>query len=187
LSEAGTNHCLTVAGTNLFAGIFRSGVFLSSDNGTSWTAVNTGLTYTDVLTLTVSGSNLFAGTQALGVWRRPLSEMITSVGPVTSDVPHEFMLHQNYPNPFNPSTTIRYEFPRASHVTLTVYDLLGREVATLVNGVQGPGYKSVEWNASRMSSGVYFYQLTAGDPSTGSGPRAESRGFIQTRKLLLLR
>jgi hypothetical protein len=88
--------------------------------------------------------------------------------------PTEWVLHQNYPNPFNPSTTIRYEMPRASHVTLTVHDVLGREVATLVNGVQEPGYKSVEWDARSMSSGVYFYRIRAGE-------------FLQTKKLLLLR
>jgi hypothetical protein len=99
---------------------------------------------------------------------------LTDVEESPMDVPVEFSLKQNYPNPFNPSTTIRYELPKASHVTLTVYDLLGREVATLVNDVEEPGYKSVQWDASRFSSGVYFCRLTAGE-------------FIQTRKLLLVR
>jgi hypothetical protein len=81
---------------------------------------------------------------------------------------------QNYPNPFNPSTTIKYDLPQASHVTLTVYDLLGREVATLVNNVEEPGHKSVEWNAAAVASGVYFYQLKAGE-------------FVRTKKLLLFR
>jgi hypothetical protein len=89
-------------------------------------------------------------------------------------IPESYALSQNYPNPFNPSTTLKYELPRASHVTLTVYDLLGREVTTLVNAIEKPGYKSVEWNASGVASGVYFYRLQAGN-------------FVQTRKLLLLR
>jgi endonuclease/exonuclease/phosphatase family metal-dependent hydrolase len=91
-----------------------------------------------------------------------------------SGTPLEFALSQNYPNPFNPSTTICYELPRASHLTLKVFNTLGQEVATLVDEAQEPGYKSVQWDASRFSSSVYFYRLTAGD-------------FIQTRKLLLLR
>ena len=77
--------------------------------------------------------------------------------------PRDSALHRKYTKPFNPSTTIKYELPEASHVTLTVYDLLGREVATLVSGVEELGYKSVEWNASGVSSGVYFYRLTAGN------------------------
>lgn len=88
--------------------------------------------------------------------------------------PGSFALGQNFPNPFNPATTIRYELPRASHVTLTLYDLLGREIAALVNGVEQPGYKSVEWNAAGVASGMYLYRLKAG-------------GFAQTRKLLVLR
>ncbi len=107
-------------------------------------------------------------------------------------VPSSFVLEQNFPNPFNPSATIRYGLPKAAHVTLKVYNMLGQEVATLVNGVEESGYKSVEWNASGVASGVYFYRLQAGDPSTSSGSRPPSevggaRGFMQTRKLVLLR
>ncbi len=88
--------------------------------------------------------------------------------------PNSFSLFQNYPNPFNPTTTISYQIPTASHVTLKVFDVLGREVATLVNEVQGSGFKSVELNASGLASGVYLYRL-----QTGS--------FSQTRKLILMK
>jgi hypothetical protein len=164
---------LAVSGTNLFAGT-SGGVFLSTNNGTSWTAVNSGLTNTDVLSLAISGTNLFAGTYGSSVWRRPLSQMITGIEEQHGEVPDHSVLQQNYPNPFNPSTTIRYVLPKQSFVTLAVYDLLGREVTTLINALEEPGYKSVEWNAGGVASGVYLYRLTAGD-------------FMQTRKLLVLR
>ena len=97
-----------------------------------------------------------------------------TTGVKEESIPREFALHQNYPNPFNPSTTIKYELPQPSHVTLTVYDLLGREVATLVNVGEEPGYKSVKWNAVGVSTGVYFCRLSAGN-------------FVQTKKMLLLK
>jgi len=83
-------------------------------------------------------------------------------------VPGVFALHQNYPNPFNPVTTIRYDVPEQSHVTMEIYNLLGQRVASLVNGIQEPGYHAVLWNGtnmngSAMSSGMYFYHIQAGD------------------------
>jgi hypothetical protein len=89
-------------------------------------------------------------------------------------IPDKFALEQNYPNPFNPSTTISYQLPTQSNVTLKVFDVLGREIETLVNGVEEPGYKSVMFDASRLSSGIYYYQLRAGKD-------------IETKRLLLLR
>jgi hypothetical protein len=81
---------------------------------------------------------------------------------VNYEVPGEFALLQNYPNPFNPSTAISYQLPAASEVTLRVYDMLGREVATLVNAQQAPGTYSVSFDGAGLSSGVYLYRLTAG-------------------------
>ncbi|MBN1164054.1 MAG: S8 family serine peptidase [Candidatus Krumholzibacteriota bacterium] len=83
-------------------------------------------------------------------------------------------LFQNHPNPFNPVTEIKYSINRDCHVRLMVYDVLGRKVATLVDGFQAAGEKSITWNAGNLASGVYFYRLNAGD-------------FMQTRKMLLLR
>ena len=163
-----------VSGTNLFAGTAGGGVFHSSDNGTIWTAVNPGLLVDTVQALAVSATNLFAGTPSAAIWRRSLSEMITSVELNNSTVPQKYSLEQNYPNPFNPSTTISYQLPSLSHITLKVFDVLGREVATLVNEVEQPGYKSVTFDASKLSSGVYFYRLQAGS-------------FVETKKLLLMK
>ena len=83
-------------------------------------------------------------------------------------IPGVFALHQNYPNPFNPVTTIRYDVPEQSHVTMDIYNLLGQRVATLVNGIQEPGYHAIMWNGTNMhgaamSSGMYFYHIQAGD------------------------
>jgi hypothetical protein len=88
--------------------------------------------------------------------------------------PTEFILQQNYPNPFNPSTTIRYSIPELSKVKLTLFNLLGEEVTTFVNEEKNAGNYTVEFNASSLPSGVYFYQLRAGF-------------FTETKKMLLLR
>ena len=89
-------------------------------------------------------------------------------------MPALFRLEQNYPNPFNPSTTIRYSLPGNAHVTLTIFNTLGQQVATLVNEIQDSGYHDVRFDPSGLASGVYFYRLKAGD-------------YIATKRLLLLR
>jgi hypothetical protein len=93
--------------------------------------------------------------------------------------PEEFSLRQNYPNPFNPVTTLRYDIPENSHVTVTIYDMLGREVKTLINHTQDAGYRSIIWNATNdydkpVSAGIYLYQIQAGE-------------YISTKKMVLLK
>jgi len=162
---------LAVSGTYLFAGT-RGGVFLSTNGGASWSAVNTGLTNIYVTAFAVSGTNLFAGTYGTGVWRRRLSEMVTSVQPSAGEPPVAFKLEQNYPNPFNPGTTIKFSVVKSGLVSLKVYDLPGREVATLVNEEMNPGSYEVSFDATRLASGVYFYRLCTGE-------------FVQTKTLVL--
>jgi hypothetical protein len=94
-------------------------------------------------------------------------------------LPDKFALHQNYPNPFNPITTLRYDLPENSLVNITIYDMLGRQVKTLVNQTQDAGFKSVIWDATNdfgkpVSAGVYLYQIQAGE-------------FVQTKKMVLLK
>lgn len=79
-----------------------------------------------------------------------------------NNAPEKFELYQNYPNPFNPSTIIKYEIPVNSAVTVKIYDSIGQEVASLINEEQQAGSYSIKWNAARLSSGIYFYRLTAG-------------------------
>ncbi len=110
-----------------------------------------------------------------------MDDIVSDINDENINHPVRFELSQNYPNPFNPSTVIKYSIPAVEtghapslHIRLTVYDVLGREVATLVNKQQRPGEYSVNWNASSVSSGVYFYTLTAGS-------------FTETKKMLLIR
>jgi Secretion system C-terminal sorting domain len=115
---------------------------------------------------------LFAGGGLSRVYKRPLSE-ITAVE--TSEIfPSEFQLLQNYPNPFNPSTKIKFVIPKSSLVNLKVYDVLGNEIATLVNEEKPAGNYKVTFDASSLPSGVYFYKIKAGK-------------FEGTKKLVLLR
>lgn len=105
---------------------------------------------------------------------RAIVSTATGVHLVNSETPAKFALSQNYPNPFNPSTTINYELPKALHVTVKVFNTLGQEVATLVDALQEAGYKTVQFDGSHFSNGVYLYRLQAGD-------------FTATKKLLLLK
>ncbi|MFA5834084.1 MAG: glycoside hydrolase family 2 TIM barrel-domain containing protein [Bacteroidota bacterium] len=103
------------------------------------------------------------------------SENITEVEESRNSViPEEFMLGQNYPNPFNPSTLISFQLPAGNHVTLKVYDVLGKEIATLVNEQKEPGVYTVPFDASSISTGVYFYRLQAG-------------GFVATKKMAVVK
>ena len=158
---SGEVKCFAVSSTNLFAGN-QSGVLLSTNNGTSWSAVNSGLTDLLIYSLTVGEVNLFAGTSRYGVFRRPLSEMVTSVQRVSSDLPTHFSLEQNYPNPFNPSTEIQLSIPSTSFVSLKIFNVLGAEIASLLNENKTPGTHQVTWDARGYPSGVYLYRLIAG-------------------------
>ncbi len=166
-------NALAISGTNLFAGTVH-GVFLSTNSGTSWGAVDTGLTNPYVYALAISGTNLFAGSGGRGVWRRPLSEMITTDYHIESGLPHDFILSQNYPNPFNPITTIKYELPKESLVRLNVYDMLGHEVSVLVNERMDAGVHEAKFDAVRLSSGMYVYRLRAGD-------------YVSTKRMILMK
>jgi len=163
-----------VCGTTIFAGSWNSSVFFSTNNGILWRDARTGLKKTQVNALAVLGSNLFAGTTAYGVWRRPIAEMITSVEPNPRELPTEFCLVQNYPNPFNPKTVVSCRLPVASWVRLGVYDVLGREVAVLLDEHKAPGLHQVEFDGTKLSSGIYICRMTAGD-------------YVESKRMLLMK
>lgn len=108
--------------------------------------------------------------------------IVTSVHSYGEQVPTVYSLSQNYPNPFNPATTIQFGIPEASNVTLKIYDALGREVATLVDGQLSPAYYSYTWSAGNLSSGMYIYRMTA---TSVKGEKKQL--FNQVKKLLLMK
>ncbi len=110
-------------------------------------------------------------------------ESVTALGEEAA-VPASFVLDQNYPNPFNPTTVIRYSLPAARQVQLAVFDMLGRQVSELVNEKKEAGSYEVKFDASGLASGVYFYRIQAYPLPSSTGGNG---GFVQTRKLLLVR
>jgi len=103
-----------------------------------------------------------------------IPEQVWVVKPEKTEIPEEFRLSQNYPNPQNPTSTITYDLPKASYVTLNIYNTLGQQVASLVNEQKQSGRYDVRFDGSKLPSGVYFYRLTAGE-------------FIQTKKMVIIK
>ena len=152
------------------------GVYVSTDAGINWMSFNDGLSEAIIVgDLKVSRSNriLRVATHSNGVFERNLFE--PTVG-VSNDrrIVKEFRLDQNYPNPFNPRTNIGFQTAEFGFVSLKIFDITGREVATLVHERKAPGTHTATWNADDMPSGVYFYRLMTKD-------------FVQTKKMLLVK
>jgi hypothetical protein len=156
--------------------------FVSTNRGQTWIPKSDGLpSGFRVRGMTVANGFVFiTGTRSAsapflgGVWRRPVSEFLSSPQSQRHPRDGEFMLSQNYPNPFNPSTNIRYQVSGVSEVRLEVFDMLGRKVSTLVNERKAAGVYQVDFNAASLASGVYFYKLQAGS-------------FSETRKMMLMK
>ena len=151
---------LTPLGDTVWTKVYRSprssvGYCLALDNSENLYVSNQSeITSTNVAIVTIKYSQL------------------TAIGTYSSPIANSFQLFQNYPNPFNPSTIINYELRVRSFTNLKIYDVLGNEVATLVNEMKNPGNHSVEFDGSNFSSGIYFYKLKAGD-------------IVMTKKMLL--
>ncbi len=109
------------------------------------------------------------------VYRRPLSDLgIVGIQNISSQVPDNFNLSQNYPNPFNPTTNINFTVPKSGFIKMTVYDINGREITTLVNQEMTPGTYKVDFDGRNLSSGIYYYTMTSGD-------------FVETKKMMLVK
>jgi photosystem II stability/assembly factor-like uncharacterized protein len=179
-----TNAITQVRGISCFTGgpggtIYGGGLGvykLHFESGYAFRLTSIGLDTVSVRALQSSRDGfLYAGLYGGGVWRSRLSDNVqTAAAPLLQGIPLEFSLSQNYPNPFNPSTTIRFSIPILGFTVMKVYDLLGREVAVLVNEKKEPGSYTVRFDASGLASGVYFYKIQAGE-------------FVKTRTLLVLR
>jgi len=161
----------------IFAGTEEGGIFRSTDNGNNWFQINNGLTNLSlyrVMCLAINSRNqIFAGAYN-GIFRStdngdnwvPVNNGLSnSVENNNNFTPITFALYQNYPNPFNPSTKIKYSIPGTSFVTLKIYDILGREMSTLVNEEKLSGNYEIEFNGRGISSGIYFYKIQTGDYS----------------------
>jgi len=175
-------YAVASSGNNIFAspngyyliGQIGLGIFLTTNDGLVWRSKNEGFpSYYFVWTFLIFNDYLFAGTLQSFVWRRSLSEII-GIRNISIEAPSKYCLYQNYPNPFNPETRIRYSIKMSAPVTLIVYDALGREVQSLVNEKQAPGTYEAVFDASRISSGVYFYRLT-------------TEGYSETRKMVVIK
>lgn len=127
----------------------------------------------NIIAIGQGGTGVFVGGPQVTLVRYINDELPTAVNPKAT-LPNEFRIEQNYPNPFNPSSKIKFRIPHSAYVTLTVYDILGRMVATLVNGEMQPGNYETVFNAGGLSSGVYLCRLTAAS-------------FVQTKKMILMR
>jgi hypothetical protein len=152
--------------------------YKSLDNGITWIEVDvTGLTAFIQNTMQFTSNYAFINTYGIGVYRRSLSQVTSIDEKLTGSFPESFVLEQNYPNPFNPSTKIRYSIPNVgsglAQTVLKVYDVLGNEIATLVDEYREAGSYEVEFDASNISTGVYFYKLQSGS-------------FVETKKMILL-
>ncbi|WP_290660514.1 T9SS type A sorting domain-containing protein [Ignavibacterium sp.] len=184
-----TIYALLTYDTLLFAGTANSGVFVSFDYGNNWQAFNQGNPVGSIVELIYDNTYIYAATLGGGVYRYNRNN-VTSINEINSEVPSSFELSQNYPNPFNPSTNIKFSIPNVgselAQTVLKVYDVLGNEVATLVDEYREPGSYEVEFQSvvgnRQLASGVYFYKLQTGDPSTSSG-----QGFVEIKKMILLR
>ncbi len=183
--------CFAVSGEDLFAGTYyidslhaQHGVFYLKNGDSTWVQIYIpGLRDSTIISaLAVFNDTLYVGTGSIfgmtskcsGLLEVPLGVVIPVGVKSPVEQPLKFVLSQNYPNPFNPTTAISYRLPAVSFVILKVYDVLGREVASLVNERKMPGTYTVQFDGSRLASGVYFYRLHAGN-------------FTQTQKMLLVK
>jgi hypothetical protein len=158
-------------------------MYVSFNSGQNWWVLGEGLPILPIGDIEIHPTTreLFAGTYGRSMYKIDLNLVLTNVES-SEPVVTGFYLEQNYPNPFNPSTKIKFTIPSVETrhasslqmISLKIYDILGNEVATLVNEEKSAGAYEVDFNATGLTSGVYFYSLNAGD-------------IVQTKKMILIR
>ncbi|MBI5404063.1 MAG: T9SS type A sorting domain-containing protein [Ignavibacteriae bacterium] len=161
---------------NILYGGDSLGIYRSTNYGLNWALYNNTFTPSKIIIGISkdagSGDTFYVATtkKVYKVWASFLVNSEFSQLPV----PDKYELFQNYPNPFNPSTSIKYQVASIKHIKLAVYDILGKEIATLVNEKQSPGTYEVNWDASSFPSGIYFYKIISGD-------------YSETKKMIFLK
>lgn len=157
----------------LYAGTGSQGVFCSKDTGNSWFQINNGLTDSSIESLYITKDDyIIAGTSSGNIF---MTNQPTSIRPDGNNYsPVQYDLKQNYPNPFNPETNISFSIATKSFTKLIIYDIMGKEIITLISEELPAGTYSRQWLAKGIPSGVYFYQLQSG-------------AFSQTKKLILMK
>ncbi|KUG25460.1 hypothetical protein ASZ90_004725 [hydrocarbon metagenome] len=149
-------------------------IISSSDQGSSWDVITRNFLYYSKGTYH-NGSLWAVGDKGLLVNQINTQSVLTDVEPnIFTNIQKDFSLSNNYPNPFNPTTTIQFSIPKSDNVTLKVYDILGREITTLINEYKHSGTYETKFNATNLASGIYFYTLNSGST------------FI-TKKMLLIK
>lgn len=151
------------------------GMYVSFDTGQNWEVLGEGLPVLPVGDIKIHPTQnyLVAGTYGRSMYKIDLN-LVTNTGDDRQDFLNSFKLYQNYPNPFNPNTTISWDSPVSGHQTIKIYDVTGKEIVTLVNEIKTAGKHQVEFNASSLASGVYFYKIEAGN-------------FTETKKMVVLK
>ncbi len=176
----GSGNVISVTGSahSSFNWVIRADkkIYLNPHNSNNWeldyTAPNGNYTYVSIERNGYFSGAVFALRDNGGISRTYFLSL--GINTISTNIPQTFNLEQNYPNPFNPVTKIRFEIPAAGYVNLSIFDVMGQKIETLVNGKMIPGVFEAEFNASDMPSGVYYYQIKAGN-------------FSQTKKMILVR
>ena len=168
------NDTFLFVGTLAGAGTSSSVTFNSETHPPRIVASDRFIENPRVANLNANGDIVTSASSIGGVWKLRLKDINASVLNPGLNIPLSCILNQNYPNPFNPTTMINYQLAVNTRVTLKVYDILGREVKTLVNERQTAGAHSVTFDASTLSSGVYFYRMQAGS-------------YVNTKKLMVIK
>ncbi len=167
-----------VPGTCNIYGNSERALLRSTNNGINWSVMSGGpgshLTSLDAVRINVATIYALAVTSDLRVYKLLDTASPIGIKSILTEVPEKFGLYQNYPNPFNPVTTINYDLPVSAYVKLTVFDVLGKEIKTLVNEKQSAGKYKVDFDGTDIPSGVYFYRL-------------ESGSFVQAKKMILVK